>query len=262
MKSNNKSYKTNNISKFYSVSRNKWRQFYESEKKVISDCNINSRMRVLDIGCGCGGLGSALQDRFGIRKYSGVEINSKAYMMAKVMLPAGIFLQGDFLAMPIQKFEKNGYHAVISLGCIDWNIEFNRMFAKAWKLVRPSGYMIISLRLTAERTIQSIRSSYQYINFQMKKKGEKAPYHVLNAREVGQKFAKLNPSRLMAYGYWGKPSATACTPFTKVCFSVFALQKKPKRAMTRKSKGHRLRLPLLIRHLLQKGIAANNPSFS
>jgi tRNA1(Val) A37 N6-methylase TrmN6 len=217
-------------------------------------------MRVLDIGCGCGGLGSALQERFGIRKYSGVEINSKAYRMAKVVLPAGIFFQGDFLAMPIQKFEKSGYHAVISLSCIDWNIEFKRMFAKAWKLVRPGGYLVISLRLTAGRTVQSIQSSYQYINFQMQKKGEKAPYHVLNAREVGQKFSNLNPSRLMAYGYWGKPSDTACTPFTKVCFSVFALQKKPERVMTRRSIRYRVRLPPLIKRLLQKGFATNSLS--
>ena len=41
--------------------------------------------RVLDIGCGCGGLGLALKERFELTGYTGVEISRKAAKMARKM---------------------------------------------------------------------------------------------------------------------------------------------------------------------------------
>ena len=59
-----------------------------------------------------------------------------------------------------------------------------------------------------------------------KKEGEIAPYVVLNYYEW-MKTAKSLPeiSGIRGYGYYGSPSITAVTPFKKVCFAVFALQK-------------------------------------
>ena len=63
---NNIFYKTDEISKFFNHNRIKWDQFYESEKKIINGLNIDSSETVLDIGCACGGLGLALEEKFNI----------------------------------------------------------------------------------------------------------------------------------------------------------------------------------------------------
>jgi hypothetical protein len=36
----------------------------------------------------------------------------------------------------------------------------------------------------------------------------------------------LLPSSITAYGYFGKPSLTAVTPYKKLCFSGFLIRKK------------------------------------
>ena len=43
--------------------------------KVVQTSGATS---VLDVGCGCGGLGLALAERFGVSRYTGVEINAAA----------------------------------------------------------------------------------------------------------------------------------------------------------------------------------------
>ena len=40
------------------------------------------------------------------------------------------------------------------------------------------------------------------------------------------KLLKFDPKRIVAHGYWGKPSPTAVTPYKKICFSAFYLEKR------------------------------------
>ena len=65
MKTNrNIKYKTDEIERFFSKNRIAWDQFYESEKVIISALKLSKKDQVLDIGCGCGGLGLALKNKF------------------------------------------------------------------------------------------------------------------------------------------------------------------------------------------------------
>jgi len=72
-------YKSSSLVEYFASNRIKWEQFYESERKLLGALQLNSDQQVLDIGCGCGGLGLALKEKFGINNYTGVEINAYGY---------------------------------------------------------------------------------------------------------------------------------------------------------------------------------------
>ena len=219
-------YKSAEIEAFYRTHRVRWHQFYESERVVFGQLGLGPQSHVLDIGCGCGGLGLALREKFGVSHYTGVEINRQAAVAAKSVYPAGRFLAADILAPPQGELDDAGFDMVVSLGCIDWNLRFEDMVAAAWRYVKPGGYFVCSFRLTAEATVNDMNVSYQHINFDGKREGERAPYVVLNARELVTRLESFSPAELRGFGYRGAPSATASTPFPHVVFSVIAARKR------------------------------------
>lgn len=250
--SNNLFFSETSLSKYYANHRFCWNKFYPSERKVIQWIKPDDQTKILDIGCACGGLGFALLKRFGSSMYSGVEMNKKCIEIAKNKVPWGRFLQGDFLALNKKKFLLRPYHLVVSLSGIDWNIEFSKMLKKSWELVQPGGYLLLSVRLTTGASTEEISKSYQFVRFDGKKIGQKAPYRVLNGSYFGTLLRGLKPQRLLAYGFWGKPSPSAATPFFRVCFCVFGIQKtSPKTTNLRKK--NIIRLPANINTLLAKG---------
>lgn len=218
-------YKTPAIEAFYRQHRTRWDQFYESERVVFANLGFNPASKVLDIGCGCGGLGLALQERFGVCDYTGVEINRRAAETARQMNPAGRFLCGDILTLGAPQLADDAFDVVVSLSCIDWNVEFARMLAKSYRHVKPGGYFVASFRLTDGESLLDVQRSYQFINFEGKREGEVAPYVIINAAALVRELKALNPARIKGFGYWGSPSATAVTPAQRIGFAVIAVQK-------------------------------------
>lgn len=222
-------YKSKQILEFYRSNRSKWGEFYPSErwvfKKIVSD--NKGAGDVLDVGCACGGLGKALCEKFRLKSYTGIDINREAIRWAnsrqKLTTPSK-FIYGDIVKMRLGA----RYDMVVSLGCADWNIETKKIIRRCWENVKPGGYLVISLRLTDKKGVNDIKRSYQYINFSGKeKKPETANYVVLNLEDALGilKELKSSPCVIGSYGYWGKPSSTASTPFKKIVFSVFYAQK-------------------------------------
>src|ERR1700680_1367404 len=93
----NIAYKSDEIARYFARNRVRWTQFYESERVVISQLGIAHDDAILDIGCGCGGLGVALRERYGVEKYTGVEINASAAAAGRTLNPAAHILYGDIL---------------------------------------------------------------------------------------------------------------------------------------------------------------------
>jgi SAM-dependent methyltransferase len=216
---------TPELRKYFSQNRIRWDQFYESERKTIEKVWPGGVPNVLDIGCGCGGLGLALEERFGSVIYTGVEINTDAAIAAARLNPKASVLPGDFLRMG-QSELGDSFDMVISLSCIDWNLTFAEMLCKAWSKVRPGGTFIASFRLTTETGRDDINESYQYINYDGHLEGEIAPYVVLNAPDLMRRLVSLGSvGRVFGFGYFGPPSKTAITPFSQLCFAVLALKK-------------------------------------
>jgi precorrin-6B methylase 2 len=219
-------YQTDRLASYFSNNRVTWEQFYESERIVISQLGLSKGSTVLDIGCGCGGLGLALRDQFGTNIYSGVEINPQAAEAAGKLNPSAMIYQGDFLDLSQAALCDTNYDAVFSLSCFDWNIQFDRMLAAAWKHVAAGGVLVATFRLVSNEGCNDITKSYQYINFDGVMEGERAAYVVLNAKELLFKLVALMPSTIAAFGYFGSPSSTAVTPYENLCFSAFSIKKR------------------------------------
>jgi SAM-dependent methyltransferase len=222
----NIAYQTDQLVRYFSRNRIAWPQFYESERTIIGQLGLSPSNTILDIGCGCGGLGLALRERFGVEHYTGVEINPLSAEAGRAMNPQARILCGDILQLNRTELGDQQFDVVFSLSCVDWNVEFADMLAAAWERVAPGGHLVATFRLTDGQGCNDPERSYQYINFDGVREGERAAYVVLNARDLMAHFVACNPSLIRAYGYWGVPSATAITPFQRLCFCAFSVQKR------------------------------------
>jgi SAM-dependent methyltransferase len=218
-------YQTDQLARYFVRNRVAWPQFYESERIVIGKLNLDRDHAILDIGCGCGGLGLALRDQFGVEDYTGVEINPSAAEAARGLNPQARILSGDILEIGARELHARRFDVVFSLSCVDWNVRFDDMLAAAWSFVVPGGYLVATFRLTEKEGCDDIERSYQYINYDGIREGECASYVVMNARSLMLRLAGFRPSEINAYGYWGAPSSTAVTPYERLCFSAFSIRK-------------------------------------
>jgi len=227
MTNKNIKYETDSIEAFYKENRIEWDDFYPSEKVMFEKLKLNIDSSVLDIGCGCGGLGKALNSRFHVENYVGIDINAKAINTARTLFPEYTFVADDILDLKPNTLHKNKFDVVVSLSCIDWNIEFDRMLEVAMEYVKPGGVFLSSFRLSSEAKSSLLSESYQYINFRNQQEGEKAPYIILNPNDLFNRLLQFKPSEIEGYGYWGPPSKTAVTPHKRICFTVLTITKGP-----------------------------------
>ena len=148
----NINFKSPDISNFFSKNRVKWHHLYPSEKDVFKFLfKKYTPKSILDIGCACGGLGHIFSKKLPNSSYTGIEINDLAYCEAKKNFK-------NIHNIDFMKFNSNlKYDLCISLSCIDWQNNFDKMFIKAWNHVSKNGYLFLTARLTNERSIKNIK---------------------------------------------------------------------------------------------------------
>jgi SAM-dependent methyltransferase len=228
-------YQGHRIGDFYATHRRRWQDFYPSERRVFETLAARGATfaTILDVGCAAGGLGEALSERFdSIREYTGIDINTHAVELAD-RLARETSIAKRFIVADVCNCTALAGHAfdlVTLLSVADWNVDAWGIVAKCWEHVRPNGHLVISLRLTLDKTICDIARSYQYIWFDTTPPpadADRAPYNVFNIREaVGWLAGQApRPEHLYLYGFWGKPSTSARTPYDRLLFSVIALRK-------------------------------------
>lgn len=226
---------TDGIADYFSHYRDKWDDFYPSEhwafQKLAASSPAGGLGSVLDVGCASGGLGLALQDKFPLDEYVGIDINRPAIDFAKerrtTMFRVPVtFVCEDILSMDWQNRQ---FDQVFSLGCVDSNLETHGMIRACWERVRNGGNFIMSVRLTSFAGINDMARSYQPIpGADDRKVMEASNYVVFNWQDFLTRLRDLSPppSRIAGYGYYGKPSATAVTIYQELVFAVFVIQKR------------------------------------
>ncbi len=219
-------YKSEGFKKYYSTHRHTWIEYYESERKIIEKVVgfFNSPISVLDVGCGCGGLGVAMTEKFSLSMYKGIDINESNIDEAIITTKKNIACKSEFSVDDVSEMrEEKKYDLVISLSCVDFNVDVDGMIRNCWDKVNEGGYFIMSARLTNEEGVNDILKSYQWID---KEKTEAANYVVFNYSDLLRRLSGLNNVESVdGYGYWGEPSPTAITQYEKLCFSVVAVKK-------------------------------------
>jgi len=224
-------YQSDGILKWLDNYRDKWEDFYPSEKWAFEWIQNNSRYgRVLDVGCAMGGLGLTLSKRYKLEEYRGIDINPQVIERARQKIGSfSIPVRFDCEdVMKIKNLERGAFDNVFSLSCADWNVETDGIIQRCWECVKPGGNFIMSLRLTHLQGINDLARSHQCIAYDENKQCvESANYVVFNIKEFLQLTASLNPkpSLVTGYGYWGKPSLNAVTPYKELVFGVFIVQK-------------------------------------
>lgn len=223
----NIAYRTDELVRFYASNRVRWDQFYESERVIIEEVaqRFGPPRTVLDAGCAVGGLGLALQAHFdSLEAYTGVDINSQVIALAERQAkPWQRFVCAD---VATARLPGETFQWVVSLGCVDWNLETVPTIRSLWTMVAEGGLLIISLRLTDLTGVCDPAVSCQRISFFDGGAGaEIAPYVVFNVAEAIGLLVSLGPDLILGYGYWGPPSKTAVTPYERLAFTVFALHK-------------------------------------
>ncbi|MBF0512645.1 MAG: class I SAM-dependent methyltransferase [Desulfovibrionaceae bacterium] len=214
---------------YFTKQRLRWDQFYPSERFILEGlaARPGGFGSLLDVGCALGGLGRALCEFSAPAHYTGVDIHSgmieTARREAGLSCPAA-FVHGDILELEFP----GGFDTVVSLSCADWNVRTLDIIDACWRCVRPGGAMALSLRLTPGQGVNDIAISRQPIGPGGEGPDrETANYVVFNVHEALAALSGLNPApgRLEIYGYWGKPSPTAVTPYEKLVFCTVRLDK-------------------------------------
>lgn len=232
----NIAYQSDAIAAYFSRHRRRWEQFYPSERRMFEQvaATPGGFGRVLDVGCAAGGLAAALAERRPPDHYVGVDISPPAIAAARTArdIPAACeFLTADIAATDNAAGDAlagRTFDTVFNLSCADWNVDVDGILAASWRHVAPGGRMIVSLRLTDGPGERRMERSFQLISDGETPPGadaERAAYIVLNVGEALATLGGLGPERVDAYGYWGKPSATARTPFSEILFAVFVVHR-------------------------------------
>ncbi len=204
----------------YSKERNSWDDFYKSERYVMdSVLGELQDFSILDAGCGCGGLLKAIQDRYSIKYYTGIDLDKE--MIAYAQNRNDLFVNNMFECIDICNLKDRLFDVVISFGSIDWYDDPFGALESCWSCVKPGGLFISSFRLTERESI--FHEAFQIIQGSE----ERHNYVVFNFFDLKNTLCSLNPPmmELDCYGYWGKPSQTAVVDRDRLCFSVFAMRK-------------------------------------
>ncbi len=234
-------YESDSFLKYYSKERMVWDEFYPSEKVILESVinKFNRPVDIIDVGCGCGGLGKALAEKFDIGYYVGVDCNAKEIDYARKYNKLDIpheYRCGD--AATFEDAKK--YDILVSFSCIDYNLDVVGMLKNCWDKVKPGGYLVTSIRLTENESINDISRAYQILDDK-----EVANYVVFNLKDFLNLAMKLDNNavdEIETYGYWHAPAEGTVVEYSNLCMSVFAL-KKARSADTKKTVTLKLELP-------------------
>jgi 2-polyprenyl-3-methyl-5-hydroxy-6-metoxy-1,4-benzoquinol methylase len=225
----NLNFQDSRLDRFYATQRQTWAGLYPSERWILDALASRGQapVDILDVGCASGGIGRGLAERFPVVSYVGVDINRgliDAAQRSEFPVPA------EFYCLDIIEWtQPRQYQTVLALSCADFNIETDSILAAAWRAVQPGGTFIVSLRLTPKSGVNDMTQSYQLLDTDAPDGHvtARANYAVMNVLEALDSFRRLPtpPDHILAYGYWGAPALTARTPFERVVFTVFAVQK-------------------------------------
>ncbi|MBI4662361.1 MAG: hypothetical protein HY735_26365 [Verrucomicrobia bacterium] len=230
------------VERFSQTRRVSWSQYYESEQTVIARLGLTEDSKVLDFSYDCGGLGLALRERFGVHEYTAVCSGKQQAQTVGILYPEARVVEGAIESPASEALPQAAFDLVIGLGATDITSPLDSLLEKAFAYAKPGGALVASFRLTDQQTVVDPTRSYQESSSGAGTDPERTPYVVMNAKKLMAALRKLNPAQISGYGYLGKPSSTAVTPYRMVCFAVLAAH-KAERSDTKAGPRIELQLP-------------------
>ena len=220
-------YNSPGLSDYYSHNRFKYNHFYTSERLALEFVAPGPMTTILDIGCACGGLGLALNERFGCWQYTGLEIHAHAAELGGHLVEhfGGRVIEGDVLEGVTLLEPAQTFNLVVSLSAVDWNEQIRENIRVAWELVADGGVLLMTIRLHPHICLENIRDSYQSTIPLSGGGTEIAPYIIVSVPRAVQFAKSLGATQVDIFGHWGSPSATAQTSVKECIFAAAVLRK-------------------------------------
>ena len=226
-------YQSETLVEYFSKNRRCWSDLYPSERWLFDRLanETGGLGSVLDVGCAMGGVGHALAEREMLASYTGIDISDP-------LIRAGLGECCDGVPFELQTGDittastlgEGRFDTVLCLSVADWSAKTYEILNTCWLRVKPTGSLVLSLRLTELASVLDPDLSFQFLGNDVpaphrEAEVERVPYVVFDVRDALRMLCSLTPapSRVLGYGYWGTPSATARTPFQRLAFVVFAV---------------------------------------
>lgn len=204
---------------FYERHRSRPEDLYPSERRFLPWLARQSRS-VLDVGCATGGFMNIWQHFGGQMAYSGVDVSDSLIAAARRIYPGVSFLHGDCAAgLPLPSSSAD---IVQALGWLHWEPRYADAIGELWRLTRR--FVFFDVRLVDEPA--DLDGGVQRLAFSEEWDGSTTtPYICAAWLPFTCLLAKLEPARILGYGYWGKPADTVDGVEREVCFATFVLER-------------------------------------
>ncbi len=191
------------VSKYRKI-RHTAEELFKSERFFLPRC-LKPGMRVLDIGCACGGFYNILHSFEPGIEYLGVDISEVLVEEARRVYPQGRFEVVDGTDLP---FSDNDFDLVQAWGVTLHEPNYKRLLAEAWRLAREVVLFDVRLQTRGREVIDKERS------FVLNPGGVRNYYIVPNAFEFLDWLLRLEPrpARVELFGYEGKANDFTTLP--------------------------------------------------
>lgn len=204
---------------FYTRHRNCPEDLYPSERRFLPWL-AHQVVSVLDTGCAAGGFRNIWNHYNPNIIYSGVDISASLIEAAKRLHPRLRFFHGN---LPQGINLPDRYATVVqALGWLNWEPEYARAIAELWRLTDK--FLFLDVRLVGQRDALVIGK--QKLALAGEWDGETTtPYVTVSWTSFAPLLLNLRPTRLLGYGYWGRPAETVTGVSKQVCFAAFVLER-------------------------------------
>jgi SAM-dependent methyltransferase len=209
---------------FYSVSRRKIEDLYDSEKVFLPRI-LKKGMKVLDVGCAAGGFYNIMKEIEPDIVYYGCDFAEALIRKAKKNYNQGNFIIADSVNLP---FIDDYFDLVNCAGTCHMISDYFNAIKQMYGVSRQ--FCIFDVRLTNEAIDFDMGSCYQKLCFKNNSWDgiSLSPYIVLNGKNfLRQLLNNLSPKPKSVYatGYLKAPASTVTVPLNKLCMTVFMIEK-------------------------------------
>jgi SAM-dependent methyltransferase len=204
---------------YYETHRNQLSDLYPSERRFLPWLAASADS-VLDVGCGAGGFAQAWRACRPSISYTGVDVSDPLVAAARGAHPEHEFLRADCAeGVPLA----DGYADVVSaMGWLHWEPRYADALAELWRLT--GRYAFFDLRLVDGPGPDT--SAVQRLALTADWDGRTTvPYICASWPRVAELLLGLEPARILAHGYWGRPADTVMGVDSEICFATFVLER-------------------------------------